>query len=244
MKSLTIAGTVDRRILVSYRVDPEVAARHLPAPFRPALYGAIAMAGVCLIRLTHLRPGRTPQALGMTTENIAHRFAVESDGPDGVETSVYVPRRDTSSRLSQLLGGRLFPGPMAHGRFHVDESDDRLHVRYHSDDGVVSVEVRARQAERIPASSLFDSLHEASEFYRRDSVGHSPSRNGDACEAMEFLPKTWDAQPLEIESLHSNWFDDESRFPRGSIELDSALLMRAVDATWIAGTQTRARALR
>jgi hypothetical protein len=240
VKSLTVAGTVDRRILVAYRVDPEVAARHLPAPFRPALYGGVAVAGVCLIRLTHLRPGSLPPAVGITTENIAHRFAVESDGPTGVETSVYVPRRDTSSRLSQLLGGRLFPGPMAHGRFDIREDDDRLHVRYCSDDGAVGVEVRVRQADRMSPSSLFDTLDEASEFYRRDSIGHSPSRGGGPCEAMQFLPKTWDAQPLEIESLHSNWFDDETRFPRGTIELDSALLMRAVDARWLAAENVMA----
>jgi hypothetical protein len=46
----TIQGIIDRRILVNYRVDTEVAARLLPAPFRPKLAKGYAMAGICLIR--------------------------------------------------------------------------------------------------------------------------------------------------------------------------------------------------
>lgn len=240
MRTLTVAGTIDRRILVAYRVDPDVAARRLPAPFRPALHAGAAIAGVCLIRLTHLRPTPLlPSAIGITTENAAHRFAVEWDGPSGTETGVFVPRRDTSSRLAQLLGGRAFPGPMSHGRFDVDEGGGALCVRYRSDDGDVSLEVRSRPAERMPRSSLFDTVEEASEFYRRDSIGYSPARGGGTCDATEFQPKTWNARPLDIECVHSSWFDDETRFPRGSIELDSALLMRGVASTWVAPSVAR-----
>ena len=31
----TLQGVLDRQILVNYRVDPEVLARLVPAPFRP-----------------------------------------------------------------------------------------------------------------------------------------------------------------------------------------------------------------
>src|SRR5439155_782844 len=51
-----IRGVIDRRILVNYRVDPDVLARILPQPFRPKLVNGMGMAGVCLIRLKHIRP--------------------------------------------------------------------------------------------------------------------------------------------------------------------------------------------
>ncbi len=60
MRIPVIRGVIDRRILVNYRVDPEVLARMLPAPFRPKLVNGTGMAGVCLIRLKHIRPRLLP----------------------------------------------------------------------------------------------------------------------------------------------------------------------------------------
>ena len=49
--------------------------------------------------------------VGMTSENSAHRIAVEWDDEEGVvKEGVFVPRRDTDSRLVALAGGRIFPG--------------------------------------------------------------------------------------------------------------------------------------
>lgn len=115
-----MVGTIERRLLVNYRVDPDLLARVVPAPFRPQLVGGVGVAGICLIRLGHLRPVGVPSGLGLTTENAAHRVGVEWDEPDGIRHGVYIPRRDSSSRLTALVGGRLFPrcaspGPV-HGR--------------------------------------------------------------------------------------------------------------------------------
>lgn len=74
-----IEAVIDRRLLLNFRVDPETAARLVPAPFRPSLSTGFAIAGVCLIRLTELRPHGFPRAIGITTESAAHRFAVEWD---------------------------------------------------------------------------------------------------------------------------------------------------------------------
>jgi hypothetical protein len=126
----------------------------------------------------------------------------------------------------------VFPGPFAHGHFQVDERGDLVHVRYRSDDGAVAVEVRARRADRPPDRSVFDTIDEASEFFRRDDIGYSPGLVAGDWDAMQFQPATWNAAPLAVECVHSSWFDDESRFPRGTIELDSALLMQGIEATW------------
>jgi hypothetical protein len=47
--------TIARRLLVNYRVDPEVVAAQLPAPFRPQTVSGWAVGGVCFIALRHLR---------------------------------------------------------------------------------------------------------------------------------------------------------------------------------------------
>ena len=56
MRIPVVRGLIDRRILVNYRVDPGVLSRILPRPFRPKLVNGTGVAGVCLIRLKHVRP--------------------------------------------------------------------------------------------------------------------------------------------------------------------------------------------
>ena len=99
MRASAIKATMQRRILVNYRVEPEALAAVLPAPFRPALVGGYGVAGICLIRMGSIRPSGLPAVMGVTSENAAHRVAVEWDTPEGPVTGVYIPRRDTSSRL-------------------------------------------------------------------------------------------------------------------------------------------------
>ena len=85
MRIPVMAATVERRLLLNYRVDPAVVAPLLPAPLRPRLAGGAAVAGVCLIRLGDLRPAGLPVAVGVRTENAAHRIAVSWDDPAGEE---------------------------------------------------------------------------------------------------------------------------------------------------------------
>src|SRR5688500_2540910 len=179
MRLPTIQGVIDRRILVNYRVDAEVASRLLPAPFRPKLANGYAMAGICLIRLKHIRPAFLPIAAGIGSENAAHRFAVEWERDGQRHEGVFIPRRDSSSRLNALVGGRLFPGEHHHARFDVTETDDRLRVGFESDDGHVRVSVTARLADALPAGSVFASVQAASQFFEGGALGYSATRDPD-----------------------------------------------------------------
>src|SRR4051812_5910246 len=118
MKIPVIQGVIERRMLVNYRVRPDALRAILPPPFRPKLVNDDwGMAGICLIRLAQIRPRGMPQILGMTSENAAHRIAVEWDTDEGVSEGVYIVRRDSSSRFNALAGGRLFPGVHHHAEF-------------------------------------------------------------------------------------------------------------------------------
>src|SRR5687768_9574793 len=109
----TLEGVIRRRVLVNVRVDPEVMRRHLPTPFRPKLLAGEAVAGICLIRLEGVRPRFFPFPVGIASENAAHRVAVEWEDDDGrAREGVYIPRRDSDSRVNRLAGGRLFPGEL------------------------------------------------------------------------------------------------------------------------------------
>src|SRR5919106_2079481 len=132
MRIPAIRGVIERRLLVNFRADADVLATVVPEPFEPLLVGNAGVAGICLIRLRHIRPAVFPGAWGVGSENAAHRIAVRF--PDGGE-GVYIPRRDTSSRLNTVLGGRLFPGVHHHATFTSVESGDGIEVLMQSDDG-------------------------------------------------------------------------------------------------------------
>ena len=232
MKIPVIRGIIDRRILVNYRVDPAVLAKCLPMPFRPKLVNGFGLAGTCLIRLKNIRPSFLPSWIGISSENAAHRTAVEWDDNGVVRDGVYVARRDTNLWLNSLAGGRVFPGIHHHAEFVVKESIDRLEVAIHSDDGVTSMSVSGHRTDRLPRTSVFPSIEDASSFYEAGSMGYSATTEATRFQGLELRCSNWNVEPLEVEQVRSNFFEDESVFPKGSIEIDCALLMRGIEHEW------------
>jgi hypothetical protein len=228
----TLEGTIDRRLLVNYRVDPAVLQRLLPAPFRPKLIHGMGIAGICLIRLKKVRPRALPVPLGFTSENAAHRIAVEWEEQGTYREGVYIPRRDTSSRFNELIGGRLFPGVHHHARFEVTESYGDFSIHLVSDDGETRVTVLARLASQLPAHSIFASLEEASAFFEHGVLGYSVTNQPGKLDTLELRCKNWKVEPLQMTTVRSSYFDDHKCFPVGSAELDCGLLMRGVRHEW------------
>src|SRR5687768_12880644 len=129
-----IVGTIDRRILINYQADKDVIERFLPKPFRAKLVNDKAIVGICLIRLKNVRPKGLPFKVGISSENGAHRIAVEWNDNGELKEGVYVPRRDTSSRLNSLAGGRIFPGVHHLATFQVSEQNGLYDIKFKSED--------------------------------------------------------------------------------------------------------------
>src|SRR5262245_39786975 len=135
MKIPVIRGTIDRRMLVNFRADPEVVAKLLPSPFKPLLAHGRAMVGICLIRLKNIRPRFLPIPWGISSENAAHRIAVQWELRGQPQEGVFIPRRDTSSLLNSMAGGSLFPGEHHRAKFTVREASDTFDLQMRSRDG-------------------------------------------------------------------------------------------------------------
>jgi hypothetical protein len=228
----TIQGVIDRRILVNYRVDPAVIARELPAPFRPQVVHGFALAGICLIRLSQVRPRLAPRWLGLSSENAAQRIAVEWEEAGEVRQGVFVRRRDTDSRLNSLVGGRVFPGIHHHATFDVQETSDHFEIAMQSDDGATWLEINADLTDRWPVGSLFDSLTEASDFFAAGSLGYSTTSDPHRFQGLTLACEHWHVDSLAVRSVRSSMCDDPGGFPRGSATLDCALLMRGIQHEW------------
>ncbi len=233
MRLPAIQGMIRRRLLVNFRVDPDVMARALPAPFRPKLYDGHAIAGICLIRLEQMRPAGLPSVCGLASENAAHRIAVRWEEPGGnPHEGVFIPRRDTGSWLNHFAGGRVFPGEAHRADFAVVDDGTNVTMSIHARDGRMHVELRAHEADALPTSSCFGSLAESSAFFAGGSLGYSVTRDDCRLDGIRLQTDGWRVRPLAIEGVASSFFADESVFPAGSVVFDHALVMRDLRHTW------------
>jgi hypothetical protein len=94
------------------------------------------------------------------------------------------------------------------------------------------VRVQARPPDALPADSIFKSVEQASGFFRGGAVGYSFAGENMPPDGMELKTQTWEVTPLNVTTAESSFFDDVTRFPRGSAMLDHALLMRNIEHEW------------
>jgi Uncharacterized conserved protein (COG2071) len=233
MKIPTLKGVIKRRLLVNFRADPEIIQRIIPRPFRPKLHRDHSIVGVCLIRLEHIRPAGLPGLIGISSENAAHRIAVEwTDGRGQEREGVYVPRRDTGSIINQLAGGRIFPGEHHSARFDVRDDGTRLDFSMESEDKAVSVRLAGTQTDTLPSSSCFSSLSEASDFFEGGSIGYSITHDSARLDGLKLNTLAWRVSAFELESVYSSFYADHRYFPEGSVVYDHTLIMRDIEHEW------------
>lgn len=233
MRLPVIRGLIRRRLLVNFRVDAEVMQRFLPGPFRPKLHRGYAIAGICLIRLEQIRPAWLPGFVGIASENAAHRIAVLWDDPSGeTREGVFIPRRDTSSLLNHLAGGRIFPGEHRLADFDVSDEGARIVLSIRTRDQSMTVKLRGHETDALPESSCFISIAESSAFFEGGSVGYSTTRDCCRLDGIRLQTDGWHVRPLAVEDVQSSFFADEAVFPAGSIKFDHALVMRDVNHEW------------
>lgn len=228
----SIHGTIDRRILLNYRVDPDALRRVLPSPFRPKLFAGVGIAGVCMIRFAALRPRFVPAWLGMGSENAAHRIAVEWIADGKLHEGVYIPQRNTDSKFNRMLGGRVFPGIFTGARFESEDSTEHVGLRIANADGTTEVAFRGTLASALPPSSVFPTIDAAAGFFSLGATGYSATHHPNHFHGMELHSLDWSVTPLQVHEHFSRYFTDDVRFPAGSVELDCALLMRGIAHEW------------
>jgi hypothetical protein len=232
MRVPIMRSVVQRRLLINYRLDPDIAAAIVPAPFEPQLVNGEAVAGICLIRLGELRPRGVPAGFGSTSENAAHRFAVQWREGSDLRTGVYIPERHSASLANVAAGGRFFPGLHERASFRVTETATEIAVAFAARYGRCRVDAAVAISRELTDSKLFADTEAASDFFRASPSGYSPNHRRARLEGVELRTHAWSIEPASIHHVRSSMFDDRERFPPGSIHLDSALVMRNVPAEW------------
>ena len=230
-----ISGTIDHRILLNYRVDSKVMAAQLPAEFTPKLIDNVAIGGICQVSLSNMRPKGVPAVAGSHSHNAAHRIAVTSNQGEGV----YIPRRDTDSWLNSIVGGKLFPGVYSLARFSVLVEENRYVVGIDDQEGEAIMRIDATIVDELPPGSVFRSTEAVSDFFRCGNIGWSLAADGKGFDAIELRTVEWSMQPLEVSKEYSSYFCQNEYFPAGSVEFDSAMIMRDIGHSWISKSELR-----
>jgi hypothetical protein len=227
MRVPDLSATIERRLLISYAVEPEFITPLLPATLRPQLINGKAVAGICIIRLADVRPTFIKPKIGWGGENAAHRIAVEYEDNQGItQTGVFIPERHSSSLLPVLAGGRIFPGKHTHARFNVKETNSDFSIDMTSADDSVSVKLHTTEEW---SSRLFNSLDEASAFYQSSPVGWSPTKSSNKVEGLQLFTNDWKVKAGKMVELHSSYFD---AFPKDAVIFDHVLIMQNVPVIW------------
>ena len=220
MRIIPVRGVIERRLLVIYRLDPDVAKGLLPAPFRTRLTSGYAVAGIALAHLGRLRPAGLPPVTGLSRESATHGIAVEWESPRSLHTGVFVVHRDSAGTVP----GRHFRrAPM----FTVEERTDGLRVAYSSRDRAVQVDVDVSLATALEGSALFRDVRAAARFLELDGANRAagaawtPQPRGIKLSAGDGC-----ISAARVRTAASSIFANTSVFPPGSVHLDSALVLR------------------
>lgn len=229
MRVPTIKGIIDRRILINFTADTDVIQKLLPSPFKPKIYKDNAIVGICLIRLKQIRPKGFSGFIGISSENAAHRIAVQWTQNGVIKEGVFIPRRATSSLLNTFAGGRIFPGKHFHAKFNVQEAEGKYHIDYESSDST-SMAIDAKDTTLFSADSVFENIGNASHFFEAGELGYSPNAN--KYDGLKLKTFNWKVSALQVQSVYSSFFEDEAIFPKGSVQFDNALLMKEIKHEW------------
>ena len=225
----SFSTSADMQGWMDFRIDPEVMKKNLPAEFTPKVVSGYAIGGICQVSLSEMRAKGTPPIIGTGSHNAAHRIAVNSSEGEGV----YVTRRDTNSWLNTVSGGRLFPGVYQKANFNVSVSGDSYSVRIENKENDVIMSISADVVTELPHGSVFDSTEDVSEFFKTGNIGWSSREKSQQFDAIELKTVEWRMEPLKVKESYSAYFSDASKFPQGSVEFDSAMIMRNLKHSWV-----------
>lgn len=134
--------------------------------------------------------------------------------------------------MNHLAGGKIFPGEHHRAAFTAQQTDSAINLEMKSMDGQVAVRIAGTITDRLPESSIFSSLSEASSFFETGSLGYSVTGDSSRLDGLKLETKQWRVEALNVNEVNSSYFANESMFPKGSVEFDHALIMRNIEHEW------------
>ncbi|MEM9023245.1 MAG: hypothetical protein AAGB22_05870 [Bacteroidota bacterium] len=225
-----INGWIDTKVLVTFRVAPEVLAPAIPAPLELLTVNGHALASVCFVRLVRPRIDGWEAVWGPPSLNSAQRIAVQWPRGGAPQPGVFIHRRETASLLNAVIGGRLLPGKHALRNLRLRHDGEQVLLT----DGHPDALLAGHRTTDFPTDSVFATAREAAQFAARCEDGYSPGNNPAVLEGLSMRIEVWAPEPLQLDTLAAARLMDPAVVPTGAATLDHALIIRNRYATWTA----------
>lgn len=101
-----------------------------------------------------------------------------------------------------------------------------------SGDQKIEVSFTGEISDDFPKTSIFSSLNEASKFFEAGSLGFSVAKDAKRLHGILLQIDDWKVSPFEMTFVYSSFYNDESTFPKKTIEFDHALYMHNIAHEW------------
>jgi hypothetical protein len=169
---------------------------------------------------------------GITSDNAAHRIAVEWEENGMKKDGVYIFRRDTNCLFNSIAGGRMFPGVNQYSSFEIHDENGNVEFNMLSKDGEVSIHFKGHECSELPASSVFSSTLEISNFFKEGADGYSASRSQNCHQGLCLQTINWNMMPFHLDELSTSFFLNEFLIQDDQMQFDSAVIMRDIEHQW------------
>ncbi|MEM7367373.1 MAG: hypothetical protein AAF587_02160 [Bacteroidota bacterium] len=233
MKRSIVEGLIEWKILINYKVELGVLQRFLPQPFFPRSIRGFGLVGIAVTKQKGLRSVGVPLSVGFSSMIVEHQIAASWENAGKLCHGLYIPRRDTSSLLQMMVGDRLSGGMHHLSRIRARIRYDRYTLGMRSiDQQGVKVQLMAKLTDRFPMGSVMKELETAVDFFESGKIAYSPLYKKSVFEGIAWQAKDYSIQPLRVERLNGNYWEELAGFPAKSVFFDHALLIQGAPHQW------------
>jgi len=198
LQGLHMVGTVVRRFLISYPVDPKVLLQHLPPGAECATHAGKAWVSACFVRMDDMRPNLLPRFAGMGFHYLIHRTRARLPFPDGkLREAVLVLQPNINRWLLSTFGSRLTGVQFHTHPIQFTEEDESWRIQMHAgSESLYDVTIsKSSCSDVIPNESQFATTTEADQFLLGVSFGAQwvPGES-----RLKLLPETHDPWQTQV----------------------------------------------
>ncbi|MEM1444808.1 MAG: DUF2071 domain-containing protein [Planctomycetota bacterium] len=212
--TLSMTGTLDRCLLLSFRTPAESVQHLVPPGLELMRRGPFAFWNVVLCHVHKMRPLGVPEALGMSYHHVAYRLRVQAmtDRAD-TRQGLYFVRSDADATLLGAVGNRLSDFNFHRGNVQwqaASDASDSEHLTVTTADGRADVELafRAQPPATHPADSCFPTHADARAALKYEPLGLATNAHGQLKLAEVFRDENaWQEDVIDLTHSRFGFFD-------------------------------------
>ncbi|MEM7576001.1 MAG: DUF2071 domain-containing protein [Planctomycetota bacterium] len=238
--TLSMAGTLDRCVLLSFRTPADSVQHLLPPGLELMRRGPYAFWNIVLCHVRKMRPVGVPEALGMSYHHIAYRLRVQAmtDRAD-TRQGLYFVRSDADASLLGAVGNRLsdFNFHRAAVDWQTQRHTERIDVTTADGNANASLVFTRTPPATHPADSCFPTAADARAALKYEPLGLAVNERGQLKLAEVFRDETqWREDVIDVTETRFEFF---GRVGQSDAKLELATQVSPLPYRWRLGRRER-----